>query len=101
MAIPLDTQRLSETPEGLELGLRLADPVPRAQALIEGRHLVSSQTISRPWPQQCCATASALAPSWKSRADSPTTCCATCSIRCPRRDADPFSLEANHEIFQH
>lgn len=31
--MPLDTVRLNETPEGIDLGLRLAGPVPRALAL--------------------------------------------------------------------
>jgi len=33
MVAPIDTQRLNETPEGIELGLHLAGPVPRALAL--------------------------------------------------------------------
>lgn len=34
MNTPLDTRRLNETPEGIELGLRLAGPVVRALALV-------------------------------------------------------------------
>lgn len=33
MPTPLDTVRLNETPEGVDLGLRVAGPVPRALAL--------------------------------------------------------------------